>query len=190
MGQINQQQNNADGRSNRLRTLNEYRDAINELMSENMQTHHRYAAHAIGAESPDCTGCARYQILVQIENIIRGFINDEIMHNQHLTLTSMTAVHYYSVVDERGTQQIYRAPSIDRTRKLFALYNGTYRMMGMPARIDRCKVEIMIKYLIDDTHESDRLVRSLANDHIFAGLVIENDDHQLMRVFEDLAAQL
>lgn len=98
MGQINQQQNNADGRSNRLRTLNEYRDAINELMSENMQTHHRYAAHAIGAESLDCTGCARYQILVHIENIIRGFINDEIMHNQHLTLTSMTAITIRSLM--------------------------------------------------------------------------------------------
>lgn len=167
----------------RLTRFDTYLAQVNHLKATCAQHHH---GHKIGTRPTQCSECQRYTQLSTLAAIITEFISLETQDQGHPQLGSLKAAHYYSVIDDNGDQQVYRASSVDKTMKLFRLYNGTMRTRGVAKRIDRCKVEIMIKYLMQDQIESERLIASLANDYIFTGMVIENDDHQLVDILTEL----
>ncbi|KRM60386.1 hypothetical protein FC26_GL000472 [Paucilactobacillus vaccinostercus DSM 20634] len=176
-----------NGRLNRLRTLQVYQSDISALMTQIIVDHHDVKGHSLASQPDNCDLCDLYTTAEQIMRIIQQEIDDEnTTKKQHFSLASLKSAHYYYAQEEDGEIQIYRSASVTKTRQLFRLYNGNDRMHGMPKRINRCLVEIIIKYIMDDSDQASRLVQSLTNDHVFSGLVIQFENNQLLRVAETL----
>ncbi|RRG10042.1 MAG: hypothetical protein DUD32_07575 [Lactobacillus sp.] len=170
-----------------MEILQVHQSDTSALMTQIIMDHHDVKWHTIASHPENCDLCDLYITAQQIMRIIQQQIDDEnTTKKQHFSLTSLKSAHYYYAQEEDGDIQIYRSASLTKTRQLFRLYNGNDRMHGMPRRINRCLVEIIIKYIMDDSDQASRLVQSLTNDHVFSGLVIQFENRQLLRVAEAL----